>query len=357
IRSIGKPECSSNPKDHIRNANLMFRAVEFIPEPDSVASISATLKLRKMVRHSKLGDPSVTSLDGQVLCLYDHKGLIQPICSGKIAEADAVIRNKVHVVTDAFSRQALLSQESTQTGLLHFNGKDRDSKEIYDVEYDLKDLFDLHGLTVEEFVTWLRDHSVQYSENGYYKFRFAMGKNVYFESGHLILTTTLKDGKVPNQEAPVELQYNGDQDSVAHEFSDGTCQESSVSSAPVVEKLVTKTVLLDRSRKTGGSTTYVNSPDDSKASAVGVVLGRYKAEIEKVEIEAGVNKAPNAEKASQTIREYIVRSSSLDSSVITAKGVTTHKNYKILVTLKGLPEAQANKVQQEISDGMNSAWK
>jgi hypothetical protein len=194
-----------------QGSNVVFRAVKQMPSKDVIAEIGEfSLEFRGI----RVFVPSAQTLakadlTGQILCIVDGKQQ----CSGEIANDDEGRKNRNDLFwKDADLVNAEFSRLEMGTQVLNY----ADKGSVFEpsqqpIKIDLKKAFGLEKLSQLEMIDWLYAHSTEYAENGYRKFRFVIGNNVFLQEGTLNLEIINKPSVLPDQQAAGAVK-NGETD-------------------------------------------------------------------------------------------------------------------------------------------------
>ena len=228
IRAVGFPAAKTPTSNinYVKHSNVVFRSVLQIPKREWVKKIkSLNLVLENVVRFNESEVP-FSDLSNQILCLYDGKD--GPICSGDESiknrkldqtedNANGAFWTNASIVNDEFARAVLAKDDlailndnqGNEIGRLRgadLSEQDKKSKTppvAGTLTFDLRKLFNLSSkdtdldklsdAQVKEIMDFLYDHSTEYADGNYRKFRFVIGNNVYVDSGRLDLQFDLTD--------------------------------------------------------------------------------------------------------------------------------------------------------------------
>lgn len=349
IRSVGAPACKT-PLDHVRGSNVLFRSVNYIPAVSDIVSVQkAVLHLKGLRRYSSDSDLNNNNLNNQILCLHDTR-----ICSGKLETLDL---NQNYLMgknfpSDSFSDINLDSIHVDGYGHVLSTTKSLANRVEGELELDIRELFRLENLDDAHFADWLVKNSVQYSENGYRKFRFVIGPNVYFESGELILQFITKSGSAAPS-VPENILFLED-DAVAHEFEAGKCEEVVV--AKVGEKV-------DFSRNRTASKSVSFSADENKfMQNAAKELEKHAAEIVKIDLTATAKKDAGGKGVAEEAKGKMIAAAPGIATALnagTTSGVATtdkQKKLSMVIELKPMPAKKAAELKAQIESELKAAW-
>ena len=348
IRSVGAPACKT-PLDHVRGSNVLFRSVKHFPAASDILSVQkAVLKLKGLRRYSSDSDLNNNNLNNQILCLHDTR-----ICSGKL---DTVDLNEGYLMgknfpSDAFSDINLDSIHADGYGHVLSTTKSLANRVEGELELDIRELFRLENLDDAHFADWLIKNSVQYSENGYRKFRFVLGNNVYFESGELLLQFITKSG-LAAPSVPENVLFLED-DAVAHEFEAGKCEE--VVAAAAAEK-VDFSHNRTASKKASFSAAEVTGLQNAARA-----LEKHAAVITKVSLVATASKEAGGKSVAEEAKGKMSAAPGIAIALnagTTAGEATSDKQKKIRmqIELKPMPAKKAAALKAQIESDLKAAW-
>jgi|GEM_PF-5490558 len=301
IRSLEIPSHLGNV-GHVESSNLVFRAVKLIPAPQNIKKVTRfALKLKGVNRHSLEGAVA-TSLQGQVICMFDTK-----VCSGDAPDAkdsnanaafwaDADIRNN-----DFAEIRTGVEIDNAKGHFIHTIGA-TDSNARGEIEIDLIKLFKLETVGDAEhqdklLVEWIYNNSVEYTKNGYRKFRFVIANDTYIEGGSLELGFETQE--LENPGSPSDY-VKGVDDHEAAELKAATFLENRATLKPIAiqEKKDHETAApegvdyeLNSQKKIAGEANLVflknrllGPGSTAKATKLGQVLALYADKIAKVRV-------------------------------------------------------------------------
>ena len=195
-RLLGHPEAKvsdgTSSLGYVVHSNLVFRFLIQVPPRDPAFKIKTFKLVLDGARRYFAPGAAGNDLRGQVLCLLDGKA-----CSGEApsgATANDSFWSSVHVLNDSFARIPM-----SHTAQVGADGS-RILSSSANLEIDLLDLYGLSSKSDEERAAWIYAHSTEFGAPGFRKFRFAIGDQVYFDHGSLLLEVD------PETRAPGEPQ-------------------------------------------------------------------------------------------------------------------------------------------------------
>ncbi len=349
IRSVGAPACKT-PLDHVRSSNVLFRAVNYIPAESDIVSVQkAVLHLKGLRRYSADSDANNNNLNNQILCLFDTR-----ICSGKQDTQDLsgnFLLGK-GFASDEFSDISLDSIHADGYGHVLSTTKSMANRVEGELELDIRELFRLQNLDDAHFVDWLIKNSVQYSENGYRKFRFVLGNNVYFESGELILQFITKSGSAAPS-VPENILFLED-DAVAHEFEAGKCEE-------IVEAKAGEKVEFSHNRTASKKSSF-SSAEVTGLQNAAKALEKHAGVITKINLIATASKEAGGKSVAEEAKGKMSSAApgiaaALNAGTTSGEATTEkQKKIKMQIELKPMPAKKAAELKAQIENELKAAW-
>lgn len=208
VRNLGNPvfKIAGTEEGFVSQTNLLFRALVYVPANAEVKSVKKfELVLNGLRKFEKTGEASSKKMSGQIICLIapskvcsGEKDLLEDKNINDAFFAESTIQNQMFSSLELQDLYQIKGNEKLANGTLQ--GLD-------EVSLEMPALF---GFELENSLDWIRNHSLEYAQGGFYKLTFVAANRTYFKSGKVVLELEVNGDSV-QVEAPVEV-LNGEKD-------------------------------------------------------------------------------------------------------------------------------------------------